>query len=244
MYDPEVDRTALVLALPLLTGCQDVLGLARVPDAPAFAPCADRPPSLLCADFDESMPLAYGDGVPTMLPVATAGVSVTQCAPGVSSTSALCIDSQTAPYAFGPEGAGSAVAHLHASFDVMITRGAPYAYEIVGIGIPGNANADCVANLQDDPNQGVRLMTDCAGSRQYAELLPGIPATWAHCELDYDATNARATLAIDDGAPGTVDLAQYTPVAGPAQARVGVLHQQDATGPAVELDNLVVTADP
>ena len=237
MYDRSVDRSALVLVMTLLAGCESVLELDHVPDPHGFTPCADQAPALLCADFDEPSPVVYEEGIAGQLPVADPGASFAVRGPASSGANALWVTATTGRYFLSGAG-GAPVSHLHASFDLLVTEAPDNAYEVVRIGI-SNTDA-CAAYIQvNAPN--INLMAECGSTRNMVQVLGALPTSWTHWELDYDPVSTMATLAVNGGTPAMVVAPEST--TGPPLAKAGLLYT-NGKEEQVGLDNLVVTADP
>ena len=237
MYDRSVDRSALVLVMTLLAGCESVLELDHVPDPHGFAPCADQAPSLLCADFDEATPQVYEEGIASQLPAADPGASFEVRGPASSGPNALWVTGTSARYSVSGA-AGQPVSHLHASLDLLVTEAPSNAYEVVQIGVsnPGT----CSAYLQVNAPK-INLMAECGSTRDTVQVLGALPAGWTHWDLDYDPGSTMATLAVNGGTPAMAAASESA--TGTALVRAGLLYTNNAEE-QVGIDNLVITADP
>lgn len=243
-------RGLLVLAL---ASCDKLLSLgpiAPLPDAPPDASmftCTEHASAFWCADFDEAGPITYGDGMPVMIPAATANITAMARAPASSDPNALWVDATattTGRYDVRYSNAKT-VTRVHVELDVDIAQfNTTSSTEIAEIGIDGANGALCHLQLQIDASKvmNVRYFKCNGATQQPATMFLGaIPVGFAHYALDLDIAAGLGSVTFDD-ATTTVKLATSSATGGTPYADVGVFFIGNPGGPQLAFDNVIATA--
>lgn len=243
-------RAAFLLVV--LAGCDSVLHLQELPQPSPYLQCAKLSPApMFCADFDESTLQYYATGVAMTLPVATGNVTTAQVPSTISPPNALSIDSAGDPgnsYAISTSEPSSAVTHLHATFRLAVARAPSQDATLVNLRVDNPVYQSCFTQLfihtSGVPMPMLSLQSHCGPQSlyDYVDVFTGLPGELTTCEITFDLTTGRATLAVAGQSPAMLDLRYTSDVGGAPTAQFGLLSTGGA-GPQLEFDDVIVEAD-
>lgn len=230
-------RVALVVAL---AGCDKLLDLQRIPDAPSQVVCRlEKPAPFLCADFDDDPTTYYVEGAATVMPTPAATVMPVARAPGHSQPNALWIDSTLGGTYFLDQRGTDQITNAHARFWLSIDSvPTNYAFELFDLGIE-NATTGCRIEVQIDAGSSLRMLPFCPGRMTAVPVFPALPSGFFPIDLDVDTTTGLETMTVEGTAVTYPLPAGLT--SGGVIVRTGVL-VANAPGPVLGYDDVVVTA--